>query len=297
MKWNFTNLLLIGILGTLITGSVLAQNINQILSSYTGTNASGYLRPVTDLTAASLHTGLWSLMPDDSSFHVRFGLTHSAFLPFSNQQEFEAVTEYPFTPESKVLAPTIVGAIESVTVQGENGTAFVFPGGFKPEVFLYALPEIAVGEVAGTSLYGRYLGFRLNDDEFDRFSNWGLGIQHDISRYFPHEGYRLGIGYAYHQVKLGDQVNGQFHLISGNAYLTGRLGLGYVSLGYAISNMQVSYDYDSGETTERIRIDTKGDYPFMAEIGGELNLWVIRLRLAAKVSPPFGAAAGLHFAF
>ena len=277
------------------TTKLCAQELSKYLGSYNNANASGYLQPLGDLISSSLQTGVWNSTPLDSGFHFRIGLWAGAAVPTEAMKTFMATTEAPFTPEQTSTAPTIIGDVDNVTVSGENGLAFVFPGGFNATYLPLASPEIAIGSFFGTDLHGRFLGFELGDD-FGSYSQWGIGVQHKLTQYFPFWS-DLIIGYYHQSLSIGEEVEGQYHNISIRGERSSESGRYYLQFAYQPSELNFFYQHGSEDQPEVVDVTIEPDLAYNLEIGGELNLSVLRIRGSVRCLPPFSATVGLNFYF
>ncbi|HKK88605.1 MAG TPA: DUF6588 family protein [Saprospiraceae bacterium] len=283
------------ILTILLPICLRAQELQNFIGAYDNDNAQGYLQPVGDLLSSALFTGVWNTTPGDSGFHIGIGLSVSAAYVVENQRTFTGMTQFPFTPEQSAEAPTIVGATENVTVEGVNGTGYVFPGGFHLSYLPIVVPEISIGSFYGTDIHFRFLGFELGDD-FGKFRQLGIGVQHKLTQYFDFWS-DVYAGYYYQSLDIGDEVSGQFHQISVRAEKSADRGRYYLMAAYQPFNINFTYDEDDDEINDPVSVDLTADYPIHVELGGELKLSFFRLRAGVRATPPFGINGGINFVF
>ena len=157
------------------------------------------------------------------------------------------------------------------------------------------MPEISIGSFYGTDLQARFLAFDLGDD-FGSFSQWGVGVQHKLTQYFDFWS-DLYFGYQYQSLGIGEEIDGRFHQIGVRGEKSGKAGKYYLLLAYQPSTMDFFYEHGSGEDIETVDVSIDSEYPFHAEVGGELNLSFLRLRAGLRVLPPFTANVGVSFYF
>lgn len=259
---------LIGVLLVfLFPTAILGGDLENRLSVYGKENATGYIKPLVDAIGTDLNGGLYhsGKIPPIGFYAllevelvcVRFG---------DGDRTFIAKTEEGFTPEQQVVVPTVVGSGKSVTVEGDHGTSFSFPGGLELNSFALVVPQVRIGSVLGTEALVRYFGFDTNDSDIGRFSYFGLGLRHNISDYLPPLPVDLAAGVFWQRLKLGKSEDGK-DLLSSTARSIGvaaskRIGRRMIFVepyaGFSVESfsMDVSYtsdqedvDIDFGTTT------------------------------------------------
>jgi hypothetical protein len=273
-----------------------AQKIDDFLDKYTGNNKVGYLQPLNEILLPALNIG-WGISPRiDSSFYLNIGIVGSNAFVLSPLRTFSATTEAPFEPQTTATAPTIVGDIDPVYVEGVNGTSYIFPGGASLEYAPLAVPQLTIGGFFGTELSGRFFTWNIGGD-IGKFNMYGVGFRHDISRYFPHRKIYWNVGYNYQSVKIGDKMALTDHFIvtdvgkyAGKFYWFGRLG-------YQTGNLKIHYQVHPDDGGEFVDVSLKKVFPLMAGVGCGVDVWIFRFHLAVNYSKvPFGEA-GLFFCF
>ena len=131
MDFKVSRWFLIGLVftGVLSVASVHAQ-VEGNLSSYTGKNAEGYLKPLQEGFGSALQDALFrSAFIPETGPQVSVGV-NVMFVKFGDDDRtFSATTEEGFFPETTMDAPTVVGDTLAVRVNGNGGAVAFFPGG------------------------------------------------------------------------------------------------------------------------------------------------------------------------
>jgi hypothetical protein len=113
----------------ILAASVVVAGLEDQLAVYSGDNAEGYLEPLAEAIGTNLNNGLFqSSFISLTGFNAGFELRGMAVWFSDDDETFRAKTEGGFNPPSSADAPTVVGPGESVTVTGEGGTTYMFPG-------------------------------------------------------------------------------------------------------------------------------------------------------------------------
>ena len=283
-------------LALLMATPAVAQ-IEDQLSAYTGANAEGYLQPLSDAFGADLNSAWYhsGYVPEDG-FHWSFELRVMGVIFSDDAATFSATTESGFTPEQTVDAPTVVGSGNAVTVDGDSGTEFSFPGGFDLNSFAMAVPQLKLGSYKGTEAVIRYFAIDVGDIEIGNVSLLGLGARHSISQYLdPEFPVDLAGGFMWQKFTLGDDF------IDASAFTVGiqaSRNYGwiepYAGLSYDMFSMSVSYVGDESGETEEISLDAASSVHLClgCAIGIAPVMANVEYNIAAQSSFAFGLAVG-----
>lgn len=274
----------------IVTGALLvlvlafpaaAGDIEDRLSAYTGPNAQGYLGPLVSAFAASLHSGVAHTgYVAKRGGHLSLELVVTGVLFDDEDKTFRATTEDPFQPEQMTDAPTIVGSGTSVSVPGNGGTQFVFPGGFDIGSFGLVIPQLRFGNILGTEGIVRYLAFKASDIELGDVQFFGVGFRHSISQYLG-EDYPLdaAIGFLWQDFKVGENSGGN-DLVDSEAYSVGIHLSGlvtdnlepYVGFSWDSFKMDIQYESSSAGTPVLTDVEFETEDTFHLTLGLNLNL-------------------------
>lgn len=291
-------------LGVLAPALAAAQVENN-LSSYTGTNGVGYMDPLKDALGSALSDGLFS------SGHVarmgpRIQLSIQGMIVGFDEDErtFSAQAESYFTPDdpnqTEFTAPTIIGDTSSVTIPGEAGTHFTFPGGFNLDNFALAVPQLNIGNIAGTEAIVRWVAFDTGDAEIGDISLFGIGARHSISQYFgPTVPVDVSAMFFWQSFKIGDDDLVDTKSLSYGLQASKRFTLlePYVGLGMDSFDMDVEYQTSIGGTDQTIKLDFDKETNAHFTAGTALHLGFVHLHgqfnASAQTSWAFGLGLGM----
>jgi hypothetical protein len=288
----------------LLASPVMAQ-IEDHLSAYTGENAEGYLDPLIGAIGATMNSGL------HRSAHIpRTGFTVSLEFPIiglyfaDDDGIFTATTESGFTPQQKADAPTVIGPTEAVTVEGDGGTTYAFPGGFDVGSFTFTAPQLRIGSAFGTEAMIRFIALKIGDNELGDLSLFGLGVRHNFNQYFRVEPpVDLSASFFWQSFKLGENESGS-DLFKTNAYSFGIQAsrhippflTPYTGLYYNSYTTDISYESEAGGEEESIDLSFDDGY-VQWTIGIELNAAFLDLfveyNVASRSSFAFGLGLGM----
>ncbi len=295
MKNKYGSGVFLGLL--LLTTGSYAQKLNDFLDAYLGQNRQGYLQPLADLVSAGSNTGLQPSARIDGHFYVRFNLTALGVMPTSDQKTFSASTEVPFSPEQTATVPTVVGENTLVSVEGENGTRYTFPGGYGLKRLFWAVPQLSIGGIYGTEVSLRLLPIDFGDD-FGKLSLLGIGIRHDMGRYFlENSPFALNVGYAYHKTDIGRAIAAQSHYAYVQAGLSGKRGGIFAWAGFQTGTFAVSYEYLENNQPQAVTADLTVKKSFLGGIGAHLQLGFFSLGAGVGGPSPLTGYGTMGFRF
>jgi hypothetical protein len=281
----------------LLTGLVKAQSsIDDVVDSYVGENAEPFVQPLADIFTSSINTGVWEWSTIDQGFYLRLKLQGMVSFPTESMRTFTGRTTGDFSPMQTAIVPTIIGDDRSVTVRGDNNETYIFPGGLDMERVILGTPQITIGGFLNSELTARFLAFPIGDD-MDRVRFYGIGGRHAISNYFTDAPVDFSVGYMYHHTEAGDYLNSDQHLVSAHIGKSGRILSGQFSVGYQVSDSDVHYTYDDGETEQEVNLNLTNTNPFIMEAGLGVKLGPVMASSSISYSEHVAIAAGLGLFF
>lgn len=240
-------------LALLVAAPVSAQ-VEEALSAYTGANAEGYMQPVADALGATLNGAFfYSAYIPSSGAHFSFEIAAMSVIFSDNEKTFQATTEGGFIPTQTVTAPTIIGSTDPVTVSGQGGTTFTFPGGFDLSSLAIAVPQLRIGAIKGTEALIRFFAADISDNEISNIDLFGLGARHSVSQYF-NSPVALALGAMWQTFSLG----GDF--VDATAFTIGLQGSKRFSLlepygGLSYDYFKMDVTYESDVTSENVSVN------------------------------------------
>lgn len=275
----------------LLTIPAFPQDIEGLISKYTEENGKGYMQPFADAFGANLNSGLFhSAKVKKLGFQLYIGVKAStAFIP-DKRKTFMATTEGSFAPEQTEEVPTVFGPAESVEVNGNGGTVYVFPGGLNVSMVPFVIPQLTLGSVFGTDLTLRYFTYSL-DDDIGNLDHFGWGIRHSISQYIPGLPVDLAVGIYNQHFRVGDIVESGSWLISAQASKSLLLFTFYGGLGYENTRMNIEYDQENGGSI--VSFDLTGSNSIRFTAGITFNLGPVKLNVDYSLASQSALSAGL----
>lgn len=275
--------------------SLHAQDLEDFVSKYTSENGQGYMQPLADAFGANLNSGWYhSARIPKTGFHIKVGLETVIALIGNKQKTFTATTESPFYPTTTAEVPTIFGSTQVISVEGQAGTVYNFPGGFDIKILPIAVPQLTVGALFGTEASVRYFDMKISDD-LGKLSLFGFGLRHSISQYLPVVPVDLAGGFFYQSFKLGDIVNASALLIGVQGSKSFSLLTLYGGLGYESANLDIAYTYDADDEREEIGFDLSGANSVRLTVGFSLQLLILNLHAGYTLASQSVVGVGLGF--
>lgn len=250
--------------------STKAQNFDDLLGKYTGTNSVGYMQPLGNALGALYNSGWFHKAGVPvSGLHIHFGFVSSIAWVSSDQRTYTATTEDYFQPPVTVTnAPTVFGRTRGLTVGGDGPTEYLFPGGFDINSVAYAVPQLTIGSLYGTELIIRYFGIRLGG-EFGSLRLGGIGIRHNLDRYFfPNSDVELSVGFFMQAFKIGPQFHSRAYMFSVQSGYTLKKWNFFGSLGFRSTNADIEY---LTEDDEELNVDLDTSNKVYVNAGASFN--------------------------
>jgi hypothetical protein len=286
--------LLVGGLAIPAAAGVIEDN----LSAYTDDTAKGYLKPLQEALGQGLNTNFSTTAAiPDRGFYVKLDVLAMAVKFKGGDDTFEATTGGDFTPVQTVEVPTVVGPGESVTVDGDGGTQYVFPGGFDLGSLSFALPQLTVGSYKGTEGIVRWILIPTNDDDIEDVSFFGIGARHSISQYMTSDVDLVGDVYYQKLGTGGDLIDARTFSIG---VATGKqFGVinSYARVSYDTISMDVKYTSEAGAESENVDLSMGSEGFFHVAASIALALGPVEANLGADFAKRLGVGAGIHVKF
>ncbi|MEO8167163.1 MAG: DUF6588 family protein [bacterium] len=267
--------------------------VDNLLAKYGGTNSEGFIQPLADAFAANLNSGLFQngTVPL-GGFHFRIGAVIMGAPVSDSRKTFTAKTDGFFSPPTTVQAPTIFGSTKGVSVNGDGGTVYVFPGGLDVKLLAIAVPQLSVGSIYGTEVLVRFFQAKLGTS-FGTLKLFGFGARHNLNQYLKLKNVPLDFaaGIYYQHFELGSILSANATLISTQAsWKTSVLDV-YGGLGFEFSSMNVEYNGGSGQVTTSVKAANTVRLTF----GAAVTLVFFRLYADYNLASQSTFAVGLNF--
>lgn len=285
--------LCLGALVLLVPGA-RAQKLEDYLSRYLGDNGKKYLQPLGDAFGANMNSGLYhSAHIPRVGLHLGLDLLIPAALIAEDQRTFTATTEEGFYPVTTREVPTVFGDTQPVTIAGQGGTVYNFPGGYDLSMLPLAIPQVTVGSLLGTELTLRYAVAQLNEDIGD-LTLTGIGIRHSVSQYIPLFPIDVSVSYFHQTLKVGDILDAATDVVGVQASKSFSLLTLYGGVAYEKAGMDVSYTHGEGAEAETIAFSLEGQNKMRMTVGANLHLALFQLHADYSLASQNSACLGLY---
>jgi hypothetical protein len=282
----------------LVLSPLHAQEIEDFISKYTGVNGEAYMQPMADALTANFNSGLYQTARIPvMGFHLKFDLS-TTFAPISEDNKtFTATTESPFTPEQTAEAPTIFGDPDPVTVSGEGGTSFIFPGGFALKRLPFLVPQLTVGSIRGTEVTFRFFQLTLGDS-IGKIKLFGFGARHSISQYLedllkdvPVD---LAASFFFQSFDVGDVIsaNSSVFGLQASYTMSNEIITLYGGPSVETGSLDITYEFSDGSQID-FDMDSNNSARFMT--GVAFNLRIVRFYVDYNFASQSAVAFGLGF--
>jgi hypothetical protein len=302
-----TRALVLGIaLSSFFAAPAFADNaVQNQISVYTGDNAIGYLQPLANAFGAALNSSFgYSAHIPKNSFHISLEAPVMGVIFDDKDRFFDATTEPGFTPSQTNHVPTVVGDGNAVTVSGNGGAQFSYPGGLDLNSFGLVVPQLRIGSLMGTEALVRWIAYEQSDSDVGKVKLFGIGGRHSLSQYMgPKPPLDLSVGAMWQQVKVGANGHGgdftSTDAFSVQLEASKRAPVGflifepYAGVGWERFNVDLSYD-DSNNNPVNLSLDGNNTMRFTLGAGFNFvigHLWA-DYNWADTNSFSFGLAVG-----
>ena len=196
--------------------------------------------------------------------------------------------------------PTVWGEKSGAYYAGPEGYITMAPG-FNQNSVPVGYPQIAASFM-GTEVMLRYLP-EIDISDQNSVSMFGIGVQHEISRYFPLMPVDVAVQFLYSTFKITNLVD--ISNIAFNAHASKTFGVltSYFGLQLESTSMDLTYDITADPNnplltqSKKVSVSIDGDNTFRATLGASLKLSVIVLNLDYNISSQSLLTGGLTFAF
>ncbi len=258
-----------------------SSSIEDNLSSYTGANAEGYLKPLQTALGQTLNSGvfIYAGVPRDG-ITARLEIKAMVTSFGDDDRTFTAVTEDYFGEPRTAVAPTVVGSGEAASVTDPStGAVFYFPGGFDLKHFGLAVPQVTVGSVLGTEAVGRYIKLDTGDNEIGDIKLVGLGGRHSISNWLQGFPVDLSAMIFWQRLEIGKDFIESTALTYGvQAGRSAGIASVYGGLSVDSIDLDVTYTSDAGsEDPTEIQVEFDKESTLHLALGATLRLGFLHL--------------------
>jgi hypothetical protein len=268
------------LVGIALSGPALADGtVQNQVSVYTGSNARGYLQPLTNAFGAALNSSFgYSAFIPQAGYHLSFEVPVMGVLFEDSDRTFDATTEAGFQPSTTQRVPTAVGNGDAVTISGSGGASYSFPGGLDLHSFGLVVPQLRLAN-QGTEAVLRWVAYETGDADIGKVELFGIGGRHSLSQYTAKAPVvDLAIGAVWQTFHVGENERGgvfcKTDALSIHLQASKRVPAGFATFepygGVAWERMRVDIAYEDSNA-EPVDIAMEGENPFRFTVGAGLN--------------------------
>lgn len=290
---------LLAVAVVVLYGTPAGAQLEDNLGAYTDDTAKGYLMPLQEAFGQALNSNFFTTAAIPlTGFRARLEVRLMSVMFKDEDDFFTASTGGDFAPPQEVDAPTAVGPGGSVVVVGDGGTAYVFPGGFDLKSFTIAVPQLIIGDVAGTEAMVRWIAVDVGDSDFGKLSLLGLGVRHSLSQYLAAPPLDLALAGYYQTFSVGDDfIDSKAYSVGLQASKSFGMLVPYGGLAYDISSMTVQYTATSGAEDREVELDMDSDSTLHLTLGVGAQLGVVHLNASGELAKRTGFSVGAGIGF
>ncbi len=293
MKKVFTVL----VMSFFCTITVFSQ-IEDRFSELSQANITGYAKPLVTTLGASMNSGGYYTASIPSLFGFAISFRGMYIMIPDDQKSFTPQLLDGYTADKKT--PTIWGEKSGAYYAGPEGYITMPPGLNQNSVPL-GYPQIAVS-ILGTEVMLRYLP-TIDISDQNSVSMFGIGVQHEISRYIPLLPVDVAAQILYSTFEITNLVDVSNFAFNVHASKTFGVFTPYFGLQLESTKVDITYDVKADPNnplltqSQKLKVSIDGDNTFRATLGGSLKLAVIVLNLDYNISSQSLLTGGLTFAF
>lgn len=259
-------------------------------------NVRGYLQPFVDGFGANMNSGLYHTAEiGDLGFHLQIQVVAMGTIIGDAEKVYDAMPPSPF-PQTPVQTATVFGGVGS-TASGPAGLSYHFQNGqVRTAVMPSAIPQMTIGDVAGTQAVVRYMPIP-QFDQFPKSEIFGIGVRHSISRYLPNVPVDLAAGLFYERLAIGDLIAATAMNFGAHVSRSFSMITLYGGLQYESATMSLNYTYTGPGSTPgtTVSLDLESENRFRLITGLNLNLFVLNLNADISIGKVTAVSAGLGF--
>jgi len=281
-------------------GPALADGtVQNQVSIYTGSNAIGYLQPLTNAFGAALNSSFgYSAYIPQAGYHLSLELPAMGVIFDDGDRSFNATTEAGFQPSTTTRVPTAVGDGNAVSITGTGGASYSFPGGLDLHSFGLVVPQLRLSN-QGTEAVLRWVAYETGDADIGKVELFGIGGRHSLSQYTAKEPILdLAIGAMWQSFHVGENGRGgdfcKTDALSIHLEASKRMPMGFVtfepftSVAWERIEVDIAYEDANGSPVD---IAIEGENPFRFTLGAGFNF------VAGQVWADYSFANTSNFSF
>lgn len=282
---------------TLIFGGAARAQLDVNVGGLDDANAEGYLKPLSGGLCSGLGSGTFrtGFIPQ-TGFHFAIGV-EAMSIGFQDEDRRYRPTAPPgFISNDIREVPTVIGDLESVTLEGQSGTSRPFPGGFDMDYLVLAAPELRIGCVQGTRMILRYFVTELGDADLGDMQLWGIGAEHSLTQYMQTPPVDVAAGLFYQSFEIGDVLTSSFF----QARVTGSRAIRpwlepYAGVGFDTYALKGEYTYTVLGDEQDIDLELDRENSLHGVVGVNLRLGGFAIHSEYNLAAESGVTVGFGY--
>jgi len=299
MKKSF-HVLLIVLAIAAIAGTAQAQSLEERLQKFGQDYAKGYVGPFGEAFGAALSSGWYQNADITDGIDIYVGLKAMLIPVPDDSKKFKIASIWNGAVQE---VPTAFGEGTEIPISGvpAAATPLVYPKGYDVNWSPMLAPHISVGNIFGTRLMLRFLP-EITLGDYGKFSMFGIGAQHSLSRYIPMIPLDISALIAYQKFTVSDLISATSFTFGVQASKTLVILTVYGGVAYESSKFSFTYTakftdpLNPGITKSvPIAFDIDGKNTVRATVGVALSLGFVKLCADYSLASQPVASAGIGF--
>jgi len=283
-----------------ITGTARSQSLEERLQKFGRDYAKGYVGPFGEAFGAALSSGWYHNADISDGIDIYIGLKVMLMPVPDDSKTFKIASIWNGAVQE---VPTAFGDEAEVPINGVPGAVdpAKYPGGYNLKWSPMLTPHISVGNIFGTRLMLRFLP-EVQLGDYGKFSMFGIGAQHSLSRYLTMVPVDLSAMIAYQKFSVGDLISASAFTLGVQASKSIAILTLYGGLAYESSTFSFSYTAKFTDPLNPgaiknipVGFDIDGKNTVRATVGFALSLAFFKISADYTLAAQSVAVAGIGF--
>jgi hypothetical protein len=274
------------------------SQIEDRFSELSEANITAYAKPLVTTLGTSMNSGGYYTASIPSLFGFSISFRGMYILIPDDQKSFTPQLIDGYTADKPT--PTIYGDENGAYYAGPEGY-ITMPPGLNQSAVPLGYPQIAASFM-GTEVMLRYLP-QIDISDQNSVSMFGIGVQHEISRYIPLLPVDVAAQILYNTFEITNLIDVSNFAFNVHASKTFGVFTPYFGLQFESTKVDLTYDIKADPNNpqrpldQHVTVSIDGDNTFRATLGASLQLAIIVLNVDYNVSSQSLFTGGLTFAF
>lgn len=271
------------------------SDIERVLKQYDAQTVTGYIQPMADLFGANMNAGFYrSAAIPKMGLTFEFTIVGMGSLVGDDHKTYNA----PLPPgfgSSTFRTATIFGAKGATVYTSDSLSYSGTDGVIDATLFPLVVPQLTIGNVAGTQLVLRFVPTpAVGDDAFPKTTLFAVGARHSISQYFMAVPLDVAASIMYTSFTVGDIIDFKGLSIGAQASKSWAVATLYGGLAWEQTTMSLEF-ISARPGGGKVALDLDGDNSFRFTLGAGLSLGILKINADANFGAVTNFSAGLGF--